>query len=177
MRIPAVVGSLAVLALSLASSCKADLETTCVAGTCEPLPPSAASSTSASSAIGSGSGGGEGGQGGAGGSVPACFDGCDVAKAGEMVGDYPCAVERIMVDNCARCHTTPAKEGAPFALDAFSDSQQLYVGKAVFALMKSVVESGFMPLKPPELTEDEVATLVDWVCACAPPRPAGETCP
>jgi mono/diheme cytochrome c family protein len=164
-----LVGSLGV---AFATSCSAELETTCVAGVCEPLTPSAASSSSESSSVSVTGAGGAGG-----GSAPACFEGCDVAKAGAETGDYPCAVERIMIDNCARCHTSPAKDGAPFALDVYADAQQLYSGKAIFARMKSVVQSGFMPLSPPQLTDEEVATLVDWACACAPPRPAGETCP
>lgn len=172
MRIIAL--AFASMGLALVAACQADLESSCVGGVCEPLPPAAGASSSATSA--SSSSGATGGSGGAGGSAPLCFDGCDVTKASGKTGEYPCAVERIMLDNCARCHATPTKSGAPFPLDTYGASQELYAETAIFARLKSTVESGFMPLSPPELTDDEVQTLVDWACACAPPRAPGETC-
>lgn len=166
-------GSLFVVLLSIAAvaaACSAELETTCVGGPCEPLPPSAASSSSASSSAGSSGGGGQGG------GAPACFDGCDVSQATDRTGAYPCAIEKVLADNCRRCHTTPTMGGAPFSLDDYEDSQALFVGKVVFARIKGAVESKFMPLTPPELTDEEVESFTSWACDCAPPRDPSETC-
>ncbi len=177
MRVaPLLVVSLA-LAASLGSACSAQLETTCVGGVCEPLPPSTASSSSeASTTAGGGSGEGGAGTGGAGGGAPACFEGCDITQPTARTGQYPCAIEAILADNCRRCHTTPIQGGAPFPLDTYEDSQALFVGKVIFSRIKGAVESQFMPLTPPALTDVDIEAFTEWACACAPPRAASETC-
>ena len=158
-------------------ACRAELDTTCVGGTCEPLPPSAASSTITSSSAGGGDGSGGSGGAGGGGSVDPCFSTCDTAVATTNPGQFPCAVETIIVDNCQRCHSNPTKSGAPFALDTYESAQQLYAGTVIFSRVKGAVESKFMPLSPPALTDDEITTLSEWACACAPSRAANEACP
>ncbi|MBM4359779.1 MAG: hypothetical protein FJ096_16875 [Deltaproteobacteria bacterium] len=168
-------GSLLLLSLGLAaavaSACSAELETTCVGGICEPLPPSSVASSSEAASTSTG-----GGSGGAGGGAPVCFAACDVTQATTRTGKYPCAIEKVLADNCRRCHTTPTTGGAPFSLDAYEDSQALYAGKVIFSRIKGAVESKFMPLSPPTLSDEEIEAFTEWTCACAPPRAASETC-
>jgi uncharacterized membrane protein len=115
------------------------------------------------------------GQGGAGGAAPVCFTDCDITKATGRTGDYPCAVEKILKDNCQRCHTNPLMGGAPFPLVSYEDSQDA-TSKVIFAFMYQAVESEYMPLEPPKLTDDEKSAILDWACACAPPRDPEEIC-
>ncbi len=165
---PLLCGSLlaATLAIVTQPACEADLETECVGGdgTCDIH----------EEAPGSG-GGGVGGAGGVGGEV-ACYDGCETDVVSGNTGEFPCEVEVIM-DNCRRCHTDPLANGAPFPLDTYEDSQQLYLGTAIWARLEGVLVNDFMPLTPPKLDAlEKRAVLDDWACQCAPPRPAGETC-
>lgn len=150
-------------ALLLVSACNADVTTTCVGGdgSCDTYPQS--------------------------GALPAdpCFSGCDVTAASGRTGQFPCAVEKILADNCRRCHTTqkPPLQQPPFELDTYEESQAIYFGMAIWARMKAAIDDDFMPLEPPKLTPEEKNVLVDdWVCKCAPPRAEGaggmsEQCP
>lgn len=143
-----------------ALACEADLETECVGGDCEPYQPSLPEP---------GEGGGGGGR--------LCYEGCVTDAVSGNTGELPCEVEAVL-DNCRRCHTTPLQNGAPFPLDTYEDTQQLYLGTAIWARLDAVVSIDFMPLQPPLLTDDEKAALLDdWACRCAPPREAGVTCP
>lgn len=164
-----VLGGFVAYAASLVS-CTAKLETTCVGGECEPLVPSAVSSSSSAASASAGAGGGGGG------GAAACFDGCDVKVASPRLGEYPCAVEKILADNCRRCHSDAAPGSAPFSLDTYEASQALYAGEVLFSRIKTVVDSKFMPLSPPALTDEELTAISEWACACAPPRGPGESC-
>lgn len=111
-----------------------------------------------------------------------CFDDCDVRNPSGRTGEFPCAVEAIM-NNCRRCHSaTPTlMEPAPFFLDTYEQSQEVYFGMAIWARMLSAIDDpdapDFMPLAPPKLTPEEKTQLLDeWVCVCAPPREEGEVC-
>jgi hypothetical protein len=158
-RLPQIL-ILAALAL-VPLGCEAALETTCVGGdgSCD------------QHALGSGSTTTSAGGG------PVCYEGCDTESLSGNVGDYPCAVDAI-VDNCRRCHTEPQEHGAPFSLETYEDSQQLYFGKARWARMEAVVSADIMPAEEPKLTALEKFRLLDdWACQCAPPREAGVSCP
>lgn len=103
-----------------------------------------------------------------------CYDGCDTTAVSGQTGEYPCEVDAI-IDNCRPCHV----EGGigPFSLDTYDDSQQLYVGTAIWARLQGVLVNDRMPQGGPPLSSaDKTAILEDWACQCAPPRPAGETC-
>jgi hypothetical protein len=160
-----------VAAILTQPACTADLETECVGGdgTCEGF------ETTSSSSSTTGSGGGNAGGGGA---APVCYEGCDTEAVSGSTGEFPCEVEAIM-DNCRRCHTDPPMNGAPFPLDTYEQSQELYAGKAVWGRLKAVLVDNpdFMPLSPPKLTAlEKIEVLDNWACQCAPPRAAGETC-
>jgi hypothetical protein len=148
------VSGLAMLIAAVAA-CEADLEQVCVGGdgTCDQHQLATSS-------------GGE------------CFEGCDTMTPSNRTGEFPCEVEVIM-DNCRRCHTevgTPVVE-SPFPLDTYEQSQALYFDHAIWFYMPGTLESDFMPLDPPKLTDDEKKELAeDWACRCAPPREPGETC-
>ena len=103
-----------------------------------------------------------------------CYEGCDTTSVSGQTGEYPCEVDAV-IDNCRPCHV----EGgvAPFSLDTYEDSQQLYVGTAVWARLKGVLDDDRMPLGGPPLgASDKTAVLDDWACKCAPPRDPAETC-
>lgn len=95
---------------------------------------------------------------------------------------FPCEVEAVLKAKCQRCHDDPQKNGAPFPLLAWSDTQTDYFGKPVYERMFSVVSSDFMPfvslpLNPPvePLTAAEKETLLDWL-VCATPEDSA-VCP
>jgi hypothetical protein len=155
----ALAGALALS--SLAMGCEANLETTCTAGDCTdyvpPDPPVGPYMLPED-----------------------CLEGCAIDAPTGMTGEYPCAVDAI-IDNCRRCHVEPQMGGAPFSLDTYADSQELYFGGlgnvTRFATMTQAVATDFMPLVDPKLTDEEKVELLDnWACICAPPRDAGETC-
>lgn len=157
-----------------AAACEANLETTCEGGdgTCDGHQPATATNT---------------GGAGVGGNadvyvLPAdCFDGCDTMNVSGNVGEFPCAVQEVFL-NCQRCHTavgTPIV-AAPFVLDTYADSQQLYGATAIWSQFARVFVDipDFMPLQDPKLTPAEKRIMLDdWACKCAPPRAAGEMCP
>jgi hypothetical protein len=131
--------------------CRAELESTCVAGDCSPYEPI----------------------------VPPpleCYEGCDVTTVSGRVGEYPCAVDAV-IDNCRRCHGAVLADFVPFSLDTYADSQELYGGVARWARINAMVAADLMPFAPPLLDDDEKKTLLDdWACVCAPPRAPGEVC-
>lgn len=147
------VAEVVALALSsLALSCDAELETTCITGDncADYKPPQGVPD------------------------VGECFDGCDTASVSGNTGEYPCAVD-VIVDVCRNCHVDGGS--APFSLDTYADSQELYGTEARWARIVPNVTSDFMPLGGPPLDEEQKKALLDdWACKCAPPREAGETC-
>jgi hypothetical protein len=153
----AVAGALALGGLAL--GCEANLETTCITGECSDyVPPQPVAGPY---------------------SLPTdCLDGCDVMTPSGTAGEYPCAVDAV-IDNCRRCHVPNGS--APFSLDTYADSLDLYPGAlgevTRWATMTSAVPNDFMPLADPKLTDEEKVVLLDeWACVCAPPREAGEVC-
>jgi hypothetical protein len=95
----------------------------------------------------------------------------------------PCAVDDVFAKKCRRCHTIPARHGAPFVFLTWQDTQQLRAGQPLTTLIGRAVQSGFMPYrieanpKVEPLTDGEKQIIVDWVDAGAPRvacDPAGE---
>lgn len=163
-----------------AAACEANLEIACYDGTCldEGATVSSSSDATTTGVGGGGAGGmGQGGDGGngTGGEAPACLS-C-LEATGAQTGDLPCEIETILKDKCQRCHGSPLKNGAPFGLIIYSDTQADYFGEIIYSRMHGAVSTGFMPLTPPKLTDEEKSTLVEWLCACAPPAGPGEACP
>jgi hypothetical protein len=111
--------------------------------------------------------------------VGPCLERCNIAEVSGNTGEYPCEVEAV-VTICRQCHTGPEPRPnfAPFPLDAYPDSQQLYFGSAIWARMKRQLETDSMPLNQTPLDESQKSAMIDdWICRCAPPRNPDTTCP
>ncbi len=132
-------------------------------------------------------GGTPGASGGAGGSAGSSGAGGQAGAGGgcfPSVGKptLPCDVEAVLKAKCQRCHDDPTKNGAPFALLTWEDTQADYFDKPIYERMHSVVDGDFMPftflaLDPPveTLTASEKTTLLDWLL-CPTPED-GVVCP
>ena len=91
---------------------------------------------------------------------------------------YPCAVAIVLSDVCRRCHTTELAGKAPFPLDDYDDSQVPYGTRPVFESMKDELLARRMPLPPVTITEEQRATLLEWIDAGAPAGEAPDaSCP
>jgi hypothetical protein len=87
---------------------------------------------------------------------------------------FSCAVDDALAAKCRRCHTTPTRHGAPFALLTWEDAQRRFRDKPVWQHIGSAVKSGFMPYRLPAnppiepLNDGEKRSLLEWVAAGAP---------
>ena len=172
MRAFLVVLGVATAAGLFATSCEADVDDGCLTGGC--LPPEQESLTTVTAASGTGSGG-AGGEGG-GVPIPTCdIDAeCPVTTPGPTTGCYPPEVFAVLDAKCHRCHQDPPQNGAPFSLLDYAKTQELYGPKTIYARMYAATTTDFMPLTPPDLTDEELAVLTEWLCQCAP---SADTCP
>jgi hypothetical protein len=91
-------------------------------------------------------------------------------------GELPCDVEKILANVCQYCHTSPPRNGAPFPLVTYSDTQQRVDGRPIYEYMGIAVGMGRMPLAPMSLTADERAVLVAWSTDGGQRRPDGASC-
>jgi hypothetical protein len=83
--------------------------------------------------------------------------------------DIPCAPRRVLQTICQQCHTKPQKNGAPFPLINRSDVvDNVYGGEVVRELMIENVTAGRMPQQPVTISDEDKATLLDWLNAGAP---------
>jgi hypothetical protein len=83
--------------------------------------------------------------------------------------EIPCEPRRVLQAVCQRCHTRPTAEGAPFALVARSD---------ILPVREDMIEqldAGRMPLEPVTISDEDRATLLDWLARGAP-RVAPQEC-
>jgi hypothetical protein len=97
----------------------------------------------------------------------------DPAKSGGQIrveGDLPCDVEVILANVCQYCHTSPPRNGAPFPLVTYSDTQAQIDGRPVYEYMETALAMGRMPLPPMSLTAKERATLIAWAADGGPRR-------
>jgi hypothetical protein len=91
---------------------------------------------------------------------------------------FPCDVEAVLKAKCHTCHNTPTRMGAPFTLLQYANTQMNYSGDVVWRLMKTAIESDFMPeASSPTgpLTPAEKTTMLTWLTASAPSTP--QACP
>jgi hypothetical protein len=157
------------------SACNFDLapSTVCVGGICPPPNTVAASSTVSTSAGSGGSGGGA-----------VCFADCpDNTKPTGKTGQFPCAVEKALKVCGDNCHGPLLKpQEGPFDIIKYEDTQKVPAPEkgystVLFYMIKDQIEAQ-MPRSPfKETYKDSDRKLVmDWACACGPPRPAGEVC-
>lgn len=88
--------------------------------------------------------------------------------------ELPCDVDDVLARKCRRCHTTPARNGAPFPLYTWTELQMPRSSQPLYQHIARVVQSGYMPYRIPAnppvepLTDAEKKTLLDWVSAGAP---------
>ena len=87
---------------------------------------------------------------------------------------FSCAVERVLMTKCRRCHTVPPRHGAPLPLLTWQQTRRMRHEKPVYELIGRAVKSGTMPFRiaanPPVelLTAAERKVLLDWVARGAP---------
>ena len=91
-----------------------------------------------------------------------------------------CDVQPILESKCQRCHQDPTKNGAPFPLLSYADTQVAAAtpdkpARKRYEQMRTAVESGAMPdqsqnLEPAvsPLSCEEKATLLEWLRSGAP---------
>lgn len=98
----------------------------------------------------------------------------DKARSGgdpiQIEGELPCDVDRILSTVCQYCHTRPPRNGAPFSLVTYGDTQVIVDGRPVVSYVAAAVASGRMPLAPMSLTEQERTLLVEWASRGGPRR-------
>jgi hypothetical protein len=87
---------------------------------------------------------------------------------------FPCELEAVLKAKCRRCHTEPARFGAPFSLLAWDVTRTLLHGAPIYEKMGHSVKIGFMPYQAPanppiaRLTEAEKLVIVSWADAGGP---------
>ncbi len=91
---------------------------------------------------------------------------------------FSCRLDDVFAAKCRRCHTIPARHGAPLVFLTWDDAQQDRNGQKLTQVIGRAVRSGFMPYRieanPPvqQLTDEEKQVILDWVDAGGPK----ETC-
>jgi hypothetical protein len=107
-----------------------------------------------------------------GGSIPEHDSGAMPEDDGEIETVTWCQASAVLEQACERCHTEPPANGAPFPLVSYEDTQAPYYssGKQIWEVMRSVVRSGFMPMRPAALmppveplTCEQKSTLLGWL--------------
>lgn len=98
-----------------------------------------------------------------------------------------CDVEPVLANKCQRCHDAPPRNGAPFPLLSFADTQAPAptpgdAQRRRFQDMHGAIERGEMPyralsLDPPvqDLSCEERTTLLTWLKPGAREFPSGQT--
>jgi hypothetical protein len=143
--------------LAALAACNAQITEMCVSGPCT-----------------LDTGGGPGSTTGAGGAM-------DAANCPEtpQTGDFPCDVFAVVHKSCNPCHQMPPKNGAPFPLLAYADTQTPYSAtRLVFQQMFISVGPNGCPRMPfgGMLGSADYDTLYTWLGKCAPPALAGMGC-
>jgi len=86
----------------------------------------------------------------------------------------PCDVDKVIDQNCRKCHSAPPKFGAPLPLITHENLTAPAAGdatKKVYDLVKSRVHSDAAPMPPPpnaRLSDADKKTIDDWIAAGAP---------
>jgi hypothetical protein len=91
--------------------------------------------------------------------------------------DIPCDANYVLKSVCQNCHSGPLlKNGAPFPLVVYADTQSVMAGNPMWYYMAQFVRDGGMPLPPVQITQLQRTALLAWLDMGAPPRAAGDTC-
>src|SRR5579859_3377724 len=91
--------------------------------------------------------------------------------------DIPCDAKRVLEIVCQHCHSDPPMNGAPFPLVTYEDTQASFRGQTIAFQMLYVLQNGKMPLPPVTIEPADRDTLIRWLQAGAPTRPAPQNCP
>lgn len=109
----------------------------------------------------------------------ACRSSGDVLPATSLQAandDIPCDAKFVLRTVCQQCHSALPRNSAPFSLVTYADTQVLMGGKPLWMDMRTVVESGLMPLSPVQIGVTERESLLAWLRDGAPPRTASDVC-
>ena len=207
-----VTAALAAVAPALVGACDAQVVENCVTGPCS-LPgagsngsTTSSSSSSSASSSGMGAGGGDAGTGDAGDAGPP-LDAKNCPTNLDRTGDIPCDIfNEVIHPICNQCHTCPTKNGAPFEILNYADTQMPYDGlrncttdadcgptpvNCVASVCKGLrFQQMFISTSPagcPRMPFDQDALWMvpgqatydrfhDWLGSCALPVPAGTGC-
>ena len=90
--------------------------------------------------------------------------------------DIPCDPKTVLQNVCQKCHSSPPQNSAPFPLVSYDDTQVVMSGKPVWMYMRTVLQTGVMPLPPVTIAPSDLATLLHWLDDGAPPRSATDVC-
>jgi hypothetical protein len=91
--------------------------------------------------------------------------------------DVPCDEKQILQKICQQCHSAPPQNGAPFPLVTYENTQANFKGQPISDQMLYVLQNGKMPLPPVTIEPADKDTLIRWLMAGSPSRPAGGICP
>ncbi len=87
--------------------------------------------------------------------------GADTAAAKPAPTTYTSAVQAIITGKCAPCHL-PSKGGKKESLESF-DAVKKNITDIIARVEKNPTDRGFMPMRNPKLSDEEIATLKKWV--------------
>lgn len=88
--------------------------------------------------------------------------------------DLPCDVDRVLSEQCRKCHSATPRFGAPMALESWDDLQAPAASdasKKVYEVALTRIDSDRSPMPPPpnaRLRVEDRKTLTDWAAAGAP---------
>ena len=77
---------------------------------------------------------------------------------------------------CQQCHGLPTRNSAPFSLVTYADTQVIQGGAPIWRSMRTVVETGAMPLSPVQMADTDRQALAQWLDDGALPAAADDSC-
>jgi hypothetical protein len=93
-------------------------------------------------------------------------------------GALPCAISKVLIANCQKCHGSPTAFGAPMSLVTYADLQKPAVTdatKKVFEMALMRLNDKAKPMPPGGMIADaDRTTLTTWLSAGAQPAVATE---
>jgi uncharacterized membrane protein len=90
----------------------------------------------------------------------------------------PAEVNAVLDAKCHACHSDPPRNYAPMPITTWEQVQDFAPthtdGPAIYELIGKRIHDDKFPMPPirqPQLTDEERATLDAWIAQCAPPGP------
>ena len=106
--------------------------------------------------------------------TPGTDAGPTVVPAPVVPGSLPCDVDKVLADNCRKCHSDPAEFGSPMPLVSMTDLHRAAKSDAahkVYELIPTRIADDAKPMPPPpnaRLSAADRAILTSWAAAGAP---------